>query len=123
MDRALWFLLAALRWCWRFDDPIYLFQLLLLNCAVAVDRPARQGIRVIAISRFGDPRTWMPAEAPAPAQADAHVCLLDALGIRRAGQIACAKFTGFETGGHAWVGHDDVVRAEIAKLVIQAATP
>ena len=40
-----------------------------------------------------------------------------------AGQIAGAKFIGFETGGHTWVGHDDEVRAEIVKLVIQAATP
>ena len=45
---------------------------------------AGQGIRVIAMSRFGYLRTPMPADASAAAQADAHVCLLDALGIRRA---------------------------------------
>ena len=45
---------------------------------------AQQGIRVIAMSRFGYLRTPMPADASAAAQADAHVCLLDALGIRRA---------------------------------------
>ena len=45
---------------------------------------ARHGIRVIAMSRFGYLRTPMPADASAAAQADAHVCLLDALGIRRA---------------------------------------
>ena len=45
---------------------------------------ARQGIRVIAMSRFGYLRTPMPADASAAAQADAHVCLLDALGIRQA---------------------------------------
>ena len=48
---------------------------------------ATQGIRVIAMSRFGYLRTPMPtsaADATAAAQADAHVCLLDALGIRRA---------------------------------------
>ena len=45
---------------------------------------ATQGIRVIAMSRFGYLRTPMPADASAAAQADAHVCLLDALGIRRA---------------------------------------
>ena len=44
----------------------------------------RQGIRVIAMSRFGYLRTPMPADASAAAQADAHVCLLDALGITRA---------------------------------------
>ena len=45
---------------------------------------ARHGIRVIAMSRFGYLRTPMPADASAEAQADAHVCLLDALGIRQA---------------------------------------
>ncbi len=45
---------------------------------------AQQGIRVIAVSRFGYLRTPMPADASAAAQADAHVCLLDALGIRQA---------------------------------------
>lgn len=43
---------------------------------------AQHGIRVIAMSRFGYLRTPMPADASAAAQADAHVCLLDALGIR-----------------------------------------
>jgi 2-hydroxy-6-oxonona-2,4-dienedioate hydrolase len=42
---------------------------------------ANNGIRVIAMSRFGYLRTPMPAEASAEAQADAHVCLLDALGL------------------------------------------
>ncbi len=45
---------------------------------------ARQGIRVIAMSRFGFLRTPMPADASPAAQAKAHVCLLDALGIQRA---------------------------------------
>jgi len=42
-----------------------------------------KGIRVIAMSRFGYLRTPMPADASAAAQADAHVCLLDALGIAK----------------------------------------
>ncbi len=45
---------------------------------------ATQGIRVIAMSRFGYLRTPLPHDASAEAQADAHVCLLDALGIRKA---------------------------------------
>lgn len=45
---------------------------------------AKQGIRVIALSRFGYLRTPMPADATAEAQADAYVCLLDALRIRTA---------------------------------------
>ena len=45
---------------------------------------ASYGIRVIAMSRFGYLRTPMPTDASAAAQADAHVCLLDALGIAKA---------------------------------------
>ena len=45
---------------------------------------AEQNIRVIAMSRFGYLRTPMPADASPAAQADAHVCLLDALGIGQA---------------------------------------
>ena len=45
---------------------------------------AQQGVRVIAMSRFGYLRTPRPADASPEAQADAHVCLLDALGIAKA---------------------------------------
>lgn len=45
---------------------------------------AQRGIRVIAMSRFGYLRTPMPLDASPAAQADAHVCLLDALGIGKA---------------------------------------
>src|SRR5437899_2947840 len=45
---------------------------------------AGAGFRVIALSRFGYLRTPLPADASAAAQADAHACLLEALGIRRA---------------------------------------
>lgn len=52
---------------------------------MAFARPlTKQGIRVIAMSRFGYLRTPMPADASPAAQADAHICLLDALGIRQA---------------------------------------
>jgi 2-hydroxy-6-oxonona-2,4-dienedioate hydrolase len=44
----------------------------------------RQGVRVIAMSRFGYLRTPRPADASPEAQADAHICLLDALGISKA---------------------------------------
>jgi pimeloyl-ACP methyl ester carboxylesterase len=44
----------------------------------------QRGIRVIAVSRFGYLRTPMPLDASPAAQADAHVCLLDALGIAKA---------------------------------------
>ncbi len=45
---------------------------------------ARRGLYVIAMPRFGYLRTPLPADASAAAQADAHACLLDVLGIRRA---------------------------------------
>jgi 2-hydroxy-6-oxonona-2,4-dienedioate hydrolase len=45
---------------------------------------AQHGVRVIAMSRFGYLRTPMPADSSPAAQADAHVCLIDALGIRQA---------------------------------------
>jgi pimeloyl-ACP methyl ester carboxylesterase len=53
---------------------------------------AAAGLRVIAMSRFGYLRTPLPADASAAAQADAHACLLDALGIRRAAVV------GFSAG-------------------------
>ena len=42
---------------------------------------AQRGIRVIAVSRFGYLRTPMPLDASPAAQADVHICLLDALAI------------------------------------------
>ncbi len=44
----------------------------------------QHGIRVIAMSRFGYLRTPRPADASPEAQADAHACLLDELGIDQA---------------------------------------
>jgi pimeloyl-ACP methyl ester carboxylesterase len=41
------------------------------------------GYRIIAMSRFGYLRTPLPEDASPQAQADAHACLLDALGIER----------------------------------------
>lgn len=46
-------------------------------------RPLEAGIQVIAPSRFGYLRTPVPADSSAQAQADAHACLLDALGLER----------------------------------------
>ena len=43
-----------------------------------------RGIRVIAMSRFGYLRTPMPADATAESQADAFVCLMDALNLQTA---------------------------------------
>ena len=51
---------------------------------------ATKGLRVIAMSRFGYLRTPLPADASAAAQADAHACLLDALGVRRAAIVGAS---------------------------------
>jgi 2-hydroxy-6-oxonona-2,4-dienedioate hydrolase len=40
-----------------------------------------------------------------------------------ASRIAGAKFVGFDHGGHTWVGHDDEVMAEIARLLAPTARP
>ena len=53
---------------------------------------AARGFRVIAMSRFGYLRTPLPRDASADAQADAHACLLDALGIE------CAVVMGASAG-------------------------
>src|SRR5688572_20437453 len=45
---------------------------------------AAQGFRAISMSRFGYLRTPLPADASPAAQADAHACLLEDLGIERA---------------------------------------
>lgn len=45
---------------------------------------AAAGLRVLTMSRFGYLGTPLPADASAAAQADAHACLLDALGVPRA---------------------------------------
>jgi pimeloyl-ACP methyl ester carboxylesterase len=49
-----------------------------------------RGFRVIAMSRFGYLRTPLPADASAAAQADAHSCLLDALGIEHVAVIGAS---------------------------------
>lgn len=51
---------------------------------------AAEGFRVIAVSRFGYLRTPLPADASPAAQADAHACLLDALGIERAAIVGAS---------------------------------
>lgn len=51
------------------------------------DALQHSGFQAIAMSRFGYLRTPLPKDASAAAQADAHACLLDALGIDRAAFI------------------------------------
>ena len=51
---------------------------------------AAGGLRVIAMSRFGYLRTPLPRDASPAAQADAHACLLDALGLKRAAIVGAS---------------------------------
>ena len=48
------------------------------------------GFSVIAVSRFGYLGTPMPADASAHAQAEAHACLLDTLGIEKVAVVGAS---------------------------------
>lgn len=77
---------------------------------------AQQGIRVIAMSRFGYLRTPMPIDASPAAQADAHMCLLDALGIRQAGIVGASA--GAPSAMQAAIRHPDRISALILVVPI-----
>jgi pimeloyl-ACP methyl ester carboxylesterase len=82
---------------------------------------ARAGFRVIAPSRFGYLRTPLPADASAEAQADAHACLLDALGVES------AAIVGVSAGGPSVLQlalrHPDRVRALLLMVPAVYAPP
>ena len=82
---------------------------------------AQRGIRVIAMSRFGYLRTPMPADASAAAQADAHVCLLDALGIRQAAIIGGSA--GAPSALQMAIRHPDRVSALILLVPLAYKPP
>ena len=81
---------------------------------------AQRGIRVIAMSRFGYLRTPMPLDASPAAQADAHVCLLDALGIVHAAVLGGSA--GGPSALQMAIRHPDRVSA-LALLVPLAFKP
>lgn len=81
---------------------------------------AQRGIRVIAMSRFGYLRTPMPVDASPAAQADAHVCLLDALGIVHAAVLGGSA--GGPSALQMAIRHPDRVSA-LALLVPLAFKP
>jgi 2-hydroxy-6-oxonona-2,4-dienedioate hydrolase len=81
---------------------------------------ASQGIRVLAVSRFGYLRTPMPADSSPEAQADAHVCLLDALGITTAAVVGGSA--GGPSALQMAIRHPDRVNA-LALLVPLAYKP
>ena len=79
------------------------------------------GIRVIAMSRFGYLQTPMPADASVAAQADAHVCLLDALGIGRAGVLGGSA--GAPSALQMAIRHPDRVSALILLVPLAYKPP
>jgi pimeloyl-ACP methyl ester carboxylesterase len=76
----------------------------------------QQGVRVIAMSRFGYLRTPRPADASPEAQADAHACLLDALGIAKAAVIGVSA--GGPSALQMAIRHPDSVSALVLVVPI-----
>jgi pimeloyl-ACP methyl ester carboxylesterase len=77
---------------------------------------AQQGVRVIAMSRFGYLRTPRPADASPEAQADAHVCLLDALDIDKAAVMGVSA--GGPSAVQTAIRHPDRVNALVLVVPI-----
>lgn len=77
---------------------------------------ALQGVRVIAVSRFGYLRTPRPADASPQAQADAHVCLMDALGIGKAAVMGVSA--GGPSALQTAIRHPDRVSALVLVVPI-----
>lgn len=76
----------------------------------------QQGVRVIAVSRFGYLRTPRPADASPEAQADAHICLLDALGIAKA--VVMGVSAGGPSAMQTAIRHPDRVSALVLVVPI-----
>jgi 2-hydroxy-6-oxonona-2,4-dienedioate hydrolase len=84
---------------------------------IAWARPlVQQGVRVIAVSRFGYLRTPRPAVASPEAQADAHVCLLDALGLAKAAVMGISA--GGPSAMQAAIRHPNRVSALVLVVPI-----
>jgi pimeloyl-ACP methyl ester carboxylesterase len=77
---------------------------------------ADAGIRVIAVSRFGYLRTPRPADASPAAQADAHICVLDALGLARAAVLGGSA--GGPSAIEAAIRHPERVSALVLLVAI-----
>ena len=77
---------------------------------------AQHGVRVIAMSRFGYLRTPRPDDASPQAQADAHACLLDALGIAKAAVMGVSA--GGPSALQTAIRHPQRVRALVLVVPI-----
>ncbi len=76
----------------------------------------QQGIQVIAMSRFGYLRTPRPVDATPQAQADAHICLLDALGITKSAVMGVSA--GSPSAMQTAIRHPDRVSALVLVVPI-----
>lgn len=76
----------------------------------------QQGVRVIAMSRFGYLRTPRPTDVSPEAQADAHICLLDALGISKAAVMGVSA--GGPSAMQTAIRHPDRVSALVLVVPI-----
>ena len=76
----------------------------------------QRGVRVIAMSRFGYLRTPRPADASPEAQADAHICLLDTLGITKAAVMGVSA--GGPSALQTAIRHPDRVSALVLVVPI-----
>ena len=98
-----------------------------------VEEFSRAGFRAVAMSRFGYLRTPLPPDASPAAQADAHACLLDALGIGRAAIVGVsagapstmqfALHRGWRRGcrrGGSWRGAAGTLRSRAGAHPVQA---
>ena len=74
------------------------------------------GVRVIAMSRFGYLRTPRPVDASPEAQADAHICLLDSLGIAKAAVMGVSA--GGPSALQTVIRHPDRVSALVLVVPI-----
>jgi len=74
------------------------------------------GVRVVAMSRFGYLRTPRPADATPEAQADAHICLLDALGVGKAAVMGVSA--GGPSALQTAIRHPDRVSALVLVVPI-----
>jgi pimeloyl-ACP methyl ester carboxylesterase len=77
---------------------------------------AAYGIRVVAVSRFGYLHTPRPPDASPEAQANAHVCVLDALGIAKAAIVGASA--GGPSALQTAIRHPDRVSALVLVVPI-----